>query len=135
MSTATEPMQNLFTQSPTRPIVVASILSADFGRLGEESAEVLRQGADALHVDIMDGHFVPNLSMGPAVCGGVDGVYLARRAMFRCMCGPDLEDCAAKSGEGDGVVLTTTAFERHCGMEKSKNWRNSCSVSAPGGKR
>ena len=71
----------------------------------------------------------------PAVCGGVDGVYLARRAMFRCMCGPDLENCAAKSGEGDGVVLTTTAFERHCGMEKSKNWRNSCSVMCAGGQK
>ena len=71
----------------------------------------------------------------PAVCGGVDGVYLARRAMFRCMCGPDLEDCAAKSGEGDGVVLTTTAFERHCGMEKSKNWRNSCSVMCARGQK
>ena len=71
----------------------------------------------------------------PAVCGGVDGVYLARRAMFRCMCGPDLENCAAKSGEGDGVVLTTTAFERHCGMEKSKNWRNSCSVTCAGGQK
>ena len=69
----------------------------------------------------------------PAVCGGVDGVYLARRAMFRCMCGPDLENCVAKSGDGDGVVMTTTAFERHCGMEKSKNWRNSCSVLCHGG--
>ena len=40
--------------------------------------------------------------------------------MFRCMCDETLENCRAKSGDGDGVILTTTAFEKHCGMEKSK---------------
>ena len=44
------------------------------------------------------------------------------------MCDETLENCRAKSGDGDGVILTTTAFEKHCGMEKSKNWRNSVSV-------
>ena len=47
--------------------IVPSILSADFARLGEDIAKVERGGARMLHVDIMDGHFVPNLTLGPPV--------------------------------------------------------------------
>ena len=56
----------------TRPVEIApSILSADFLRLGEQVSEALEAGVRRIHVDVMDGHFVPNLSTGPLVVAAV----------------------------------------------------------------
>jgi ribulose-phosphate 3-epimerase len=61
----------------TAPLIAASILSANFARLGAEMAEVEAGGADFFHLDVLDGHFAPNISFGPAIVSGARPVTKA----------------------------------------------------------
>lgn len=67
-----------------------SILSADFTHLGQQVAEAEQAGADRIHIDVMDGHFVPNLSMGPSVVQSLRRVTRLPLEIHLMISAPDL---------------------------------------------
>ncbi len=59
------------TRQPLRPLVAPSVLASDFGRMAEDAGLAISAGGDLLHVDVMDGHFVPNLTFGADMIAGL----------------------------------------------------------------
>ena len=113
--------------------ICPSILSADFARLGEEVKAVSRAGADYIHVDVMDGHFVPNLTLGPPIVKAVRQVTDLPLDVHLMIDNPDeyLEDYAKAGADFIGVhAEVCTHLHRSLGRIKELG-KKSCVVLNP----
>lgn len=90
-------------------MIAPSILSADFARLGEDIQAVEKGGADVIHVDVMDGHFVPNITIGPLVVDAVRKVTDLPLDVHLMIANPDqyLDDFAAAGADWITVHVET----------------------------
>lgn len=83
-------IDNVFTRPPHLPLIAPSIIAADWARLGPEAADMQAAGADLIHMDVMDGHFVPNLTLGPDVIAAVKKSCTLMQDVHLMVTNPDM---------------------------------------------
>lgn len=110
--------------------IAPSILSADFAKLGEEVRAVERAGADYIHVDVMDGHFVPNITLGPVIVKAVREMTALPLDVHLMISNPDdFLEAFATSGADYLTIHVETAIHVHRTIQHIKDLGVKASVS------